>query len=1618
MARIFTYNQDESLNLNDKVIGSNSGDNVTKNYTVESLLGVANSENFIKQFDGIVFKVQDYNNDSDQFGIITTGTGAYTNTNFSDIQTIYLSEKNFKEETVDKYIDVLEGYDVRITKKGDTNNFGIYRVDTVEDVTGQNYKKLTVTVQDDSGQLEKGAEYYISTLGNNLKNLNSFSVTSLNDITSAGSGAIITDAERANVALIGDKVNYTDVRDNLTSTESTYPLSANQGKILKGYIDAINTTLTSDNVDLDSLQEVVDYIEANKDTLDNLSISNVAGLQTALDGKVDEVAGKGLSANDFTDALQTKLNNIEANAEVNVQADWNETDSSADDFIQNKPTDVTDLSTHNVTELLDITSAGSGAIITSAERTKLTGLAAGAEANVQSNWNETDTNADSFIQNKPVILNQNTTLTISGTANEIETTPSTAQDLSANRTFTIGLPNDVTIGNDLTVTNDATITADLSADNVTVDDILSFTTSQSSAPSASNAIYVEDKDSTSILHFRYDSKDLAIDDVTENIPSGVTSGGILAKVNTTQFSITAGTGIINDLNKEDAATEPHPEIKHITWSAQTLTCTGLDTNNDKQLNTWIYIDATGTLNQQTSPFTDAQYVNNIIIGSVIHTSGTIDFVKTFPITAYSNTAQMQEFIRIFGPLKKSGHKVTANGANLKLDRAAGTAFAIGRNYTSDPNNPSIVSDSARTSALIHRYYADGSNGHTLDSNDGAGYAGIDPTKYDDGDGTLANVSSGHYSVQRLYYFPATPSIIVAYYGKASYNSMDTAEKSYLQEDFTEADNTATQAIYLGALIVKGSTTALNNSSHAKILTAGAFRSLAAVNLGGVSAAQQLGDLSDVNISAVANNHILKYNSTNTRFENVSLSTDDITEGSTNLFDQTVAFTDGANISVTGTYPNFTIASSHPSITAASSADNSGLTYIQDITLDSNGHVTGLTSQAIATAAITDGGTDLATADQIHTFVTGQGYISGNESITLSGDITGSGTTAITTTIAANAIEGSMLNNNVISGQTALTTGLASTDEMLVSDAGNIKRMDVDVLKTYMQNNLTFTTNTDADVTKANLKTRLAEFDSTDTVYIGDSDDDTTVVIRGNLQVDGTTTTINSETLSTAENDLVLNNDATGTPTQDASLQVERGTSTNASILWDESAGIWKSGLLGSEYKILTENDEGSGNGIDSDTLDGQEGSYYLAYANFTGTPTIPSAANDATITLSAGTGLSGGGDFTTDQSSNETITFNLDFSELSDMTSDISANTEFVLREGAAAWRKTANEISLKHFRNDIAVTVSNSVYYIDGTQQADVTLQPGFKYRFTHPTSHPLRFSTDSSNNTAFTTGVTTSSTYTEILVEQDTPKTLYYYCANHSNMGGTVYVGAGVRSITAGTGLSGSSITESGTIALDINSLTAETALQATDFFAFYDNSAATIKKISRDNLKTELTVTAGAGLTLTSGTIDIDSDLRSDVTKIGYDTNGYYEITSADVHNWYSEQSSAAQLNMRLEADGDLLVRQDVVAYSTVVASDESLKDNIVTIPDALETVQKLRGVEFDWKYGAKEGQHDIGVVAQEVEKVIPHIVYSKKMIDSDEKIKTVDYEKMTAVLIEAVKDLTNKVNNLEKQLANGN
>ena len=104
--------------------------------------------------------------------------------------------------------------------------------------------------------------------------------------------------------------------------------------------------------------------------------------------------------------------------------------------------------------------------------------------------------------------------------------------------------------------------------------------------------------------------------------------------------------------------------------------------------------------------------------------------------------------------------------------------------------------------------------------------------------------------------------------------------------------------------------------------------------------------------------------------------------------------------------------------------------------------------------------------------------------------------------------------------------------------------------------------------------------------------------------------------------------------------------------------------------------------------------------------------------------------------------------------------------------------------------------------------------------------------------------------------------------------------------------------------------------------------------------------------------------------------------------------------MSAAGKATFNDDVVAFS-----DERLKSNIETIPNALDKVLKMRGVNFE-----KNGHKSMGVIAQEVQKIIPEVV-STEMKDGEEYL-GVAYPNMVGVLIEAIKDLQNQVNELKK------
>ena len=339
----------------------------------------------------------------------------------------------------------------------------------------------------------------------------------------------------------------------------------------------------------------------------------------------------------------------------------------------------------------------------------------------------------------------------------------------------------------------------------------------------------------------------------ENLQSGLLYGGLLTVNvgNTATFDVTAGRGIIVTPGGSTSG-YPNAVITYINWEAQTgLTVANLAAYE----NTWVKINSSGNIVQSTTKWTDSEYDNSIPLGVLVHPNNTsINFAVAVPHMAYGQPSQLDPFVRAFGPIKISGHEISANGANLQVNKSTGAAYMIGRNYTTNPDSPNVVEDTNATPiSTVYRYYRDGTGKFAVVTN-----SSIDPTKWDDGTGTLNSVAGGQYTIQRLFFLPGVPNVIAAYYGRQTYNSIETAQANIPFETFSEDDSTANLGVFGGYLIVKSGTTQLNNTSDAKFINSGIFRNLSNIGGGGV-AATSIDDLTDVTITSATNGEVLKYN---------------------------------------------------------------------------------------------------------------------------------------------------------------------------------------------------------------------------------------------------------------------------------------------------------------------------------------------------------------------------------------------------------------------------------------------------------------------------------------------------------------------------------------------------------------------------------------------------------------------------------------------------------------------------------------------------------------------------------------------------------------------------------------
>ena len=205
--------------------------------------------------------------------------------------------------------------------------------------------------------------------------------------------------------------------------------------------------------------------------------------------------------------------------------------------------------------------------------------------------------------------------------------------------------------------------------------------------------------------------------------------------------------------------------------------------------------------------------------------------------------------------------------------------------------------------------------------------------------------------------------------------------------------------------------------------------------------------------------------------------------------------------------------------------------------------------------------------------------------------------------------------------------------------------------------------------------------------------------------------------------------------------------------------------------------------------------------------------------------------------------------------------------------------------------------------------------------------------------------------------------------------------------------------------------------------DNGATT--SYSGNGNAGPLDIQGGTGITtsLSGNTINIQNDAPDQTVSIsgsGATTvSGSYPnftISSTDNNTQYTGNSSkgitlsgttfqfSGTHDSTLHCSGQISSAVDIIAFAT---SDERLKDNKLVIENSLDKVGKLKGYEFDWndKQDIFEG-HDVGVIAQEVEKVLPEVVQTR-----EDGYKAVKYEKLVPLLINAINELKAEIEELK-------
>jgi hypothetical protein len=660
---------------------------------------------------------------------------------------------------------------------------------------------------------------------------------------------------------------------------------------------------------------------------------------------------------------------------------------------------------------------------------------------------------------------------------------------------------------------------------------------------------------------------------------------------------------------------------------------------------------------------------------------------------------------------------------------------------------------------------------------------------------------------------------------------------------------------------------------------------------------------------------------------------------------------------------------HPNISAASSSNNSGRTYIQDITLDSNGHVTGIaTATETVTAPTVNNGTltvqGTGALGGSGTFTANQ---SGNTTISISHDDTSSQS-------SINNSSGTVIQDVTLDGYGHVTSlGSVNLDGRYYTESEMQTFFDRGYIESHSASNLavgwyTIATNTGDRA--------LGEFQIWDTAsgdhqsvlfnashHFGtNSSNDITVLansrysgtnfryirIKENSTYDGAALQVYVDATSNAVYVAIVGGNAqqSGWVIKDwvadatdpgdvsswssfsESCRVDLDNVINGGMI---STGEMYLGGTTTQYKAFHDNYHPNADKLTTartiagTSFDGTA-NISISYNNLTNKPTIPTV-NNGTLTVQGTGALGGSGTFTANQSSNTTISISHD-----DTSSQSSVNNSgnTVIQDVTLDGYGHVTGLTSKTLSIPSALTESSSGnrYGVNAFIGSDGVMEVG-RY---------IDFHTSDGSTSDYAHRLTVT--------------------------GSTLYHSAGI---------SGTSASFSSTC--DFN---------ATTRFNFSSGNRGSQFETASDAIQT----------------------LRCDSDRFRF----YMGSERFTITNTGRVGINDSTPDYTLDVSGNVSNTSIYASHDIVAYSDIRVKKDIETIPDALDKVNKLRGVTYKRTDEGSTDKTMMGVIAQEVEEVIPEVVTTK---ESDGH-KAVAYGNMVGVLIEAVKELTEKVRILEEKL----